>query len=249
MTEVERVATLVRNASRVLVLTGAGMSADSGLPTYRGVGGLYEDADTPDGLSIEEVLSGQMLRRDPALCWRYIAQIEQACRGAEAHEGHRALAELEGHLDVVIVTQNVDGFHRDAGSSKVLEIHGTLRSLRCTICGDSRSLRSYEHLEIPPSCSACGGLVRPDVVLFGEALPSEVLYEWETQMGLGFDLVMSIGTSSLFPYIVQPVVAARQRGVPTVEINPGQSTISRMVDVHWQQRASVALSQLIVRLA
>ena len=233
----------------MLVLTGAGMSADSGLPTYRGVGGLYEDADTPEGLSIEEVLSGAMLRRNPALCWRYIAQIEHACRGAEAHEGHRALAQLERHLDVVIVTQNVDGFHRDAGSSRVLELHGTLRRLRCTGCGASQALRTYEGLQIPPSCPSCAGLVRPDVVLFGEALPSEVLYEWERDMALGFDLVLSIGTSGLFPYIVQPVVHARQRGVPTVEINPGQSTVSGLVDIHWQARASMALPELARCLA
>ncbi|TNE92093.1 MAG: NAD-dependent deacylase [Deltaproteobacteria bacterium] len=242
-------ADFVRRADRILVVTGAGMSADSGLPTYRGVGGLYEDADTPEGLAIEDVLSGTMLHANPALCWRYIREIEEACRGAGHNAGHTALVALEKYAQVVVVTQNVDGFHRDAGSSTVLELHGNLRRLYCVSCRRGESRRDFDGLPIPPHCPYCGGLLRPDVVLFGEMLPSDTVNRFYMELGLGFDLVLSVGTSSLFPYIAEPVIRARQEGVPTVEINPGDTTVSRFVRVHWRERAAVALPALIEALA
>ncbi|MCO4746930.1 MAG: NAD-dependent deacylase [Proteobacteria bacterium] len=237
-----------RGADRILVLTGAGLSADSGLPTYRGVGGLYDGIDTADGLPIEEALSGHMMKRDPGLCWRYIAQIEQACRGAQFNAGHAALVELEKHAQVVVVTQNVDGFHRDAGSSKVIEVHGSLRRLFCMGCGRPEDTPDYATMAIPPVCEACGSIVRPDVVLFGEALPGDAMHAWNAEMHLGFDMVLSVGTSSGFPYIAEPVIWARRNGIPSVEINPGSSSVSRVVDLRWPERASVALPALVEAL-
>ena len=117
MDEIERVASFLRSASSVLFVTGAGISADSGLPTYRGIGGLYEGAETPEGIPIEEALSGYMMRKNPALTWKYIQQIEAASRGASFNRAHSVLAEAERRFERVwVLTQNVDGLHRMAGS-------------------------------------------------------------------------------------------------------------------------------------
>ena len=219
-------------ADGVLVITGAGVSAESGLPTYRGVGGLYNSASTEDGVRIEEALSGGMLRRHPEICWKYIAQIESACRGAEFNAAHQILAEMETVLPRFwVLTQNVDGFHTDAGSKNVIEMHGTLRSLSCTSCSYQTQIDGYLNLELPPHCPVCEAIIRPDVVLFGEALPDQAIHRAETEMQRGFGCVLSIGTTSGFPYIAAPVYLASQANIPTIEINPGRTEVSHWVDL------------------
>jgi len=246
----ERVATLLARARSVLFVTGAGISADSGLPTYRGIGGLYEDAGTEDGIPIEDALSGETMTRDPALCWKYIAQIERACRGARANRGHEVLAEMERRISRAwVLTQNVDGFHLDAGSRNVIEIHGNVRTLVCTRCARTRTVPDYTGLTIPPACDACGALVRPAVVLFGEMLPAPAIAVLERELAQGFDLVVSIGTTAVFPYIAGPVAMARAAGVPTAEINPGRSAVSDLVDHRIVARAALALDAIWRRLS
>ena len=172
----DAVAALVAAAQRILFITGAGISADSGLPTYRGIGGLYHERLTAEGLSIEQALSGDMMRRRPDICWRYIAEIEANCRGAQPNAAHRLIAALEQEKPSVwVLTQNVDGLHRAAGSRKLIEIHGTVHHLRCTECPHERDVPDFSGLSLPPACPACGGLLRPDVVLFGELLPPQQL--------------------------------------------------------------------------
>ena len=144
----ERVAGWLLAARRVLVITGAGVSADSGLPTYRGIGGLYEDSATEDGMPIEEALSGPMLRRRPELTWRHIAAVERACRGARPNRAHQVLAALEQRLPALwVLTQNVDGLHRAAGTRKLIEIHGTVHDLVCTGCGARRRVPDFDGLK------------------------------------------------------------------------------------------------------
>lgn len=232
-------------ARRVLVITGAGLSADSGLPTYRGVGGLYDSGTTVDGVTIEEALSGDMLRTRPELCWKYLAEIEHACRGRKPNSGHEALAALAPrYRQFTVLTQNVDGFHRRAGSADLIEIHGNLRRLHCVFCPYEQEVEDYAGLAIPPSCPYCAGLVRPAVVLFGEALPERELQRLHRVVEQGVDLVISIGTTSVFPYIAQPVIAAARRGIPTAEINPGSSEVSHLVRHRIRERAAPALQQL-----
>jgi NAD-dependent deacetylase len=241
----EKVAELLRQAERVLFVTGAGVSADSGLPTYRGVGGLYDVEMTEEGFSIEEALSGPVFHRAPEVTWKYLAQIESGCRGARPNRAHDVLAALERSLPfVMIYTQNVDGLHRDAGSTRVVEIHGSLRHLYCLRCGCERVLRDFSGLAMPPRCDECGGLIRPRVVLFGENLPVAELRRVEEAMEGGFDLVFSIGTSSRFPYVVAPILWARAQGVPTVEINPGHTDLSDVVDFPLKMRAADAMDRL-----
>ncbi len=240
----------------LLFITGAGISVDSGLPTYRGVGGLYEGVDTDEGLPIEVVLSGPYFRKHPERTWKYLRQIGDACRGAQPNAAHRRIAELErGRKRVVTLTQNVDGLHLAAGSHKVIAIHGDARVLRCTACawnlrvGDDDGLDRLFAGQSVPRCPECGAIVRPAVVLFEEMLPADALDRLQAELRRGFDAVISIGTSALFPYIIAPVIEARQQGKLTVEINPGTSAASEIVDFHVRLGAAEAMDALAERLA
>ena len=242
------VAGLVRNARRILFITGAGISADSGLPTYRGTGGLYNGRSTRSGLPIEEVLSGATFARAPQVTWEYLLEIERHCRGAKPNAAHRAIAELEQDKVVTVLTQNIDGLHRAAGSRHVIEIHGTLHRLYCLGCRARTQVADFAGLGLPPACSACGGLLRPDVVLFGERLPPTALSALEQTVRGGLDLIVSIGTTSVFPYIAEPILFGREWGIPTVEINPDQTCVSALVDHAWRAGAADAMTNVMQRI-
>src|SRR3990167_6226261 len=148
--QIERVARAVEGAERILIIPGAGLSAASGLPTYRGIGGLY-NGQTAEGLPIEVALSCPMLQRDPALCWKYLAELGKACLGAHANAGHYAIAELQRlKPQCWVLTQNIDGYHRAAGSppERLIEIHGELAPLYCQSCG-AIDAQLAEHLSRP----------------------------------------------------------------------------------------------------
>lgn len=246
----EAVAAHLAAASRVLFVTGAGISADSGLPTYRGIGGLYNTGPTEHGMTIEQALSGETFRRWPELTWKHILEIESARRGARYNPAHEAIARLEAHLpEVWVLTQNVDGFHQAAGSRNVIEIHGNLHQLHCTQCHYRTETPDYGGLSGVPECPQCGGIIRPAVVLFGEELPARALLQLHGLVSRGFDLVIMVGTTAVFPYIVEPALRARYDGRPTVEINPGQSELSGFVDYRINARAAEALPALWERLA
>lgn len=244
----DAVANHLSSARRALFITGAGISADSGLPTYRGVGGLYDSKTTEEGLRIEEALSGDVFSLHPDITWKYLVQIEKNCRGAQPNAAHRAIARLDDYLErVMVFTQNVDGLHRAAGSREVIEIHGNLQELKCTRCRHEEAATDFAGREMPPRCPACGGILRPKIVLFGEMLPEEALERFIDALQEGFDMVFSIGTSSVFPYIVQPVVFAAGSGIPTVEINPSQTPLSDIVDFYLPLGAAEAMSAILTR--
>lgn len=248
---IERIARALQRAERILIITGAGLSADSGLPTYRGLGGLY-NGRTAEGLPIEAALSGPMLGRDPALCWKYLAELGRACLGARPNAAHEAIAELQRRKPGCwVLTQNIDGYHRAAGSppERLIEIHGRLEPLYCQSCG-ARSAELAEHLQrpLPPRC-ACGGILRPPVVLFEEMLPERAVATLYEELGKGFDAVLAVGTSASFPYIVEPILRARRLGGFTAEINPGSSEISGLVDLHARARALDVLPPLLSHIS
>lgn len=245
----DRVAALLASARRVLFITGAGLSADSGLPTYRGLDGLYEDMATPDGLPIEAVLSGEMFRKRPELTWKYLLEVERACRGARCNAAHRTLAQLEHErCHVTLLTQNVDGLHRRAGSRSVIDIHGNLHEIVCTRCRRRRRVESYAGFDPVPRCVSCGGVERPDVVLFGEELPREKVDWLLRELDAGFELVVSIGTSGIFPYIRLPMLRAQASGWPSVDINPLVNPMTAHADHHLPLRAATACEALWQRL-
>lgn len=245
----DHIADRCRDAAGVLFITGAGISAESGLPTYRGVGGLYDRGETDEGLPIEELLSGDMLEANPAVCWKYIHQIEAACRGAAPSRAHEIVAAFERRVPRTwVLTQNVDGLHLRAGSTRVIEIHGNLGRLACTECTYRTRVESYTGLGAVPSCPRCGSVVRPEVVLFGEMLPHAAITALERELAHGFDVIFSIGTTSAFPYIRAPVVLGKRMGALTIEINPGQTDVSAFVDHRLRARAGEALLALWSRL-
>jgi NAD-dependent deacetylase len=240
---------ILRKSRSVLFITGAGVSAESGIPTYRGIGGLYDVDTTEDGVEIEEALSASMLRKNPALTWKYLAQIGRAVQGARHNRAHEVIAAMEKSFHRVwTLTQNVDGFHRSAGSKNLIEVHGNMHSLSCTKCKYNESIDEFGGIEIPPKCPRCGALVRPDVVLFGEPIDGPSIEHLQSELEKGFDVVFSIGTTSVFPYIQAPIYSAKSAGNVAVEINPGESTISHMVDYRLAMRAGTALEEIWKRL-
>lgn len=258
------VAALLKRAKRVLFITGAGISADSGLPTYRGIGGLYNQGRTEEGFSIEECLSGSMLRTRPEITWKYMLQLGIAIAEHGPNDAHRMIAAWEDRFakdggKVVVVTQNIDGYHRAAGSKNVYEFHGSLDTIYCTDCswsetfefgpGVSDRLKEWRRT-LPPKCPRCEAVIRPRVVLFEERLPLHEIeeFQYEFDGGRGFDLLFSIGTSGMFPYITGPIRTAASRGIPTVEINPVESDLSHDVQIHLPLRAAEALRGIEARL-
>lgn len=228
---------------RTLALTGAGISTESGIPDYRG----------PDRVGpARSPITYQQFARSERVRRRYWARGAVGWRGMSTvrpNDGHRALARLEAVGAVLgVLTQNVDGLHVDAGSRQLIEIHGNLHRLRCNDCMQGRQVPDYAGLQIPPECPRCGGTLRPDIVLFGEALPADAVERLEHVLETGLDLVVSIGTTSVFPYIAWPVLWAARQGVPTVEVNPGDTEVSRFVEYRLRMGASAALHALWYRV-
>ncbi len=238
----DEVAACLSPELRLLVVTGAGMSAESGLPTYRGTGGLYNSGRTEQGMSIEQVLSAGTFRRNPALTWKYLGEIGRACEGKSFNQGHRILAEMESSFaDLCILTQNIDGFHVDAGSRNVIEIHGNLHRLRCEACEFRKTVQAFSDIPIPPVCESCQRWLRPDVVLFDEMLPVAACEHLSRQWRQGFDVVFSIGTSSNFPYIAEPVLRGAAMGCPVIEINLDRTPVSDACSFNFRLPASQVL--------
>jgi len=267
--KLEAIATELQQAKRVLFITGAGISADSGLPTYRGVGGLYNTETTEEGYPIEQCLSASMFRVRPDITWKYMLRIGEAVIQCQPNPAHKIIAQWEKDFakrggKVVVFTQNIDGYHRLAGSENVLEIHGTLEELCCTKCTWETSLdlqannrlsleerlKEYSQASIP-RCPKCNAVIRPRIVMFEEMLPRPVLMQFSEEFddGNGFDMVFSIGTSAMFPYITEPVYTAIRCGKTTVEINPAAGELSHEVTYRLPLGAADALTRLEMLIA
>jgi NAD-dependent deacetylase len=236
-----RAADLLRRARRVAVLTGAGVSAESGLATFRGAGGLWE------GHRVEDVATPGAFRRDPALVWRFYHARRTGLRAARPNPGHRALADLEerwGSERFTLITQNVDGLHRAAGSRHVLEIHGSLARVRCDGCGQVED-RPGEDLPELPRC-VCGALLRPDVVWFGEYLPEDV-WRQAAVAAATCDCFLVAGTSAVVFPAAGLIDAARQAGAGVIEVNL-EPTGACASAVGLYGPSGVLLPQLVGRL-
>jgi NAD-dependent deacetylase len=243
---IARAAGLVRDARRLVAFTGAGISADSGIPTYRGAGGLWTEYDPAKYASID------YFRRDPAYYWRFFRDVRYpALDAARPNPAHAALAALEraGRLEAVI-TQNIDGLHQEAGSAQVLELHGNTRRFTCQLCGAALGLAAvWEGLAtaLPPPCPECGGGLRPDVVLFGERLDEAVLRR-AVEVARAADVMLAIGSS----LVVQPAaglpVLTMEHGGRVIIVNVGPTPLDRVAAVKIDARAAEVLPQLAALL-
>ena len=237
---------LARSARRVTVLSGAGMSAESGVPTFRDAQtGLWEHFD-PTELATPEAWD-----EDPAQCWAWYAWRASLVRGAQPHPGHVAIAKWQARpdVDLKISTQNVDDLHERAGATVLAHVHGDLFALRCAHC-DRPARVDYPPVSEPvaqldpPACESCGGLIRPGVVWFGEMLPQRAFQDSVTAAQEA-DLVLVVGTSGLvYPAAGIPDLAAA-RGVPVVEINPQPSEVSGTAEHLWRATAGHTLPALV----
>lgn len=230
----------IQESETVLFITGAGISAESGLPTYRGMGGLYNGELTEDGYRIEEILSGEIFTQNPQLTWKYLKHLETHSSQAKPNAAHQALSELERRTTVWIATQNIDSFHRDAGSHNLIEIHGNLHDMRCTSCEYTRRVGDFSEFDDLPRCPRCQEVLRPDIVLFGEMLPQAAMVRYQRVLETPPDLIVSVGTSAMFPYIAGPIVHPPQ-GSRTIDINPESHDLTPYVDLHLDCTACEAL--------
>lgn len=228
----------MKSVRSLLVLTGAGMSAESGVPTFRGPGGLWE-GHRPEDLATPEAFDA-----DAGRVWRWYRWRLDRVKAAQPHAGHRALAWLEarGGLEAFhVVTQNVDGLHQRAGCRNVIELHGSIVRARCSLsCGNIRPADEVDPADI--AC-ACGGRWRPDVVWFGEMLPYAAFTE-AGRLTETVDMAWVIGTSNVvYPAAALPRVAAR-RGITVVEVNPDPTPLTGEVPYSYRMTASEGLDRL-----
>jgi len=249
-TEILAIADLVTNANSIFFITGAGISADSGLPTYRGIGGLYSNSITEEGFTIEEALSSDVMSRRPDITWKYLWQIGSACLKAKPNSAHKIISLIQKFKpETWVLTQNIDGLHKAAGNKNLIEIHGNAFDLYCTQCGNKPNVDelfpvSGQKPELPPKCTKCAGIIRPNVVLFGEMLPEKCLIQYHKVLNSNPELIISIGTSGMFQYISGPVYDAIYEGRKTVEINPAESNLSRMVNYYLPLTATRAMEEI-----
>jgi NAD-dependent deacetylase len=230
------------HARRVCVLTGAGISAESGVPTFRdALTGLWERYNP------EELATPEAFARNPRLVWEWYAHRRKLVQSAEPNPGHLAIAELEGRIpEFTLITQNVDGLHARAGSRTVIELHGNIMRTRCS--RQNRSVTTWEETgEVPPRCPHCQGLLRPDVVWFGEMLPEKAIRA-AMEAASACDLLISVGTSGIvYPAAAIPGIA-RGSGAFTLEINPVETALSSSMDFCLRGPAGEILPALIGRM-
>jgi NAD-dependent deacetylase len=231
---------LVKQAERIAVLTGAGISAESGLQTFRGGGGLWE------GHRIEDVATPAAFLRDPALVWRFYNARRKARSSVQPNPGHLALVQLEARLGerFTLITQNVDGLHRAAGSQRVLELHGSLARVRCTACPFIED-RGQEELDDLPRCDKCGALLRPDIVWFYEPLPHAVWLQAE-EAARRCQCFLVVGTSAVVYPAAGLTLLARQSGARVIEVNLERTEASAHADITVLGPAGQILPRLLI---
>lgn len=233
---IEELAARLRGAGSVLALTGSGISAESGLPTFRGIGGLWRTH------RVEELASPEGFMRDPRLVWTWYNERKAVHRKARPNPGHRALAALEQRVgDFTLATQNVDSLHLLAGSRNVLELHGNLREARCTLCDARRTME--DGVPLDEIVHACGGMFRPDIVWFGEPLPKDAWRRAEEAASRA-DVILVIGTSA----VVYPAAALATHyndGAYVAEINPEETAISTRVDCALRGTAADLVPRIV----
>ncbi|MBD3348329.1 MAG: NAD-dependent protein deacylase [Candidatus Eisenbacteria bacterium] len=238
----ERLLERLSRARRLVVLTGSGVSHESGVPTFRGRDGLWKK------YRAEELATRQAFEFDPELVWRWYDYRRQLIAEAAPNPAHEAIARLESHREHFdLVTQNVDGLHSRAGSRSPIELHGNIWRARCTREGLTKELKENPLRDIPPRCHKCGALLRPDVVWFGEPLPPSA-YERADTAARTCDAMLVVGTSAMVRPAASLPLIAKHNGAYVVEINVSLTPISVLIDASLVGRAGEILPELVDRL-
>jgi len=229
---------IIAGSKRITVLTGAGISAESGVPTFRGSGGIWRNYQVTD------VATPQAFARDPELVWEFYNWRRDLISKVTVNPGHKALVTLEKHVnDFTLITQNVDGLHKEAGSERLLEIHGNLWEVKCMKCSLVTMDRS-KNMGTLPKCSQCGGLLRPNVVWFGESLDPDIIHK-AIEASQNCECMLIVGTSG----VVQPAASlayhAKAEGAVVAEINIEQTPQSGHMDFVLTSPAGKILPMLV----
>ncbi len=226
----------IKSCEKVVFVTGAGISQESGIPTFRGKDGLWRN------YSAMRLATINAFYDDPKLVWQWYNERRRNILQAQGNPGHKAIAELEKYAQVVVLTQNIDGLHQKSGSSNVLELHGSIVRIKCSVCDYNEEILS-EISDLPPLCK-CGNILRPDVVWFGESLSEDV---WNRAMDFASqcDLMVVVGTSlAVSPANTLPHYA-KQNNATLVEVNPERTDMSWKMDVTIRNTSAAILPKLV----
>ncbi|NOR15331.1 MAG: NAD-dependent protein deacylase [Candidatus Aminicenantes bacterium] len=237
-TDLSRLMPLLQAADRVVASTGSGISAESGVPTFRGKDGLWKT------YRAEELATPMAFEHNPHLVWEWYDWRRQLMAAKAPNAGHRVLAEWEDSFpSFSLITQNIDGLHAKAGSRNILELHGNIWKLRCTQEGTLTENHETPLEEIPPLCSQCGSLLRPHVVWFGESLDMDILRQ-ASQLSSDCDIMFVVGTSAVVQPAASLPLAALEAGAKIVEINPEPTPLTPHVHFSFRGKAGEILPQI-----
>ena len=229
----------LNDSRKIVFVTGAGISQESGIPTFRGKDGHWRKHDPMKLASINAFYD------DPKLIWEWYEDRRKNILAARPNVGHFAISKMEKFKDVVVLTQNIDGLHQRSGSTNVLELHGSIIRIKCTLCKFSDNItKNFESL--PPKCE-CGNMLRPDVVWFGETLPQNV---WKNAMkeASTCDIMIIAGTSLVVSPANTLPVYAKQNGATLIEVNPEKTVMSNDMDLSIQATSANALPKILAIL-
>ena len=232
----ESVTKKLRDAKKIVFVTGAGISQESGIPTFRGKDGLWRNYDAMKLATINAFYD------NPKLVWEWYNERRKNIFSAEPNLGHKTIVELEKFVKIIVLTQNIDGLHQRAGSAEVLELHGSIVKIKCTVCNFKSEILS-EFLQIPPLCK-CGNVLRPDVIWFGESLPQEI---WQQAVihASKCDVMIVVGTSLVVSPANTLPIYAKQNNATLIEINPEETIMSSDMDLSIRSTSVAALPKFI----
>ena len=226
----------IKKFKKIAFVTGAGISQESGIPTFRGKDGFWKNNDPMKLATIDAFYD------NPKLVWEWYNERRENIFQAQPNLGHKAIAELEKYVEVVILTQNIDGLHQKSGSTKVLELHGSIVRIKCSVCDYQEEILA-EISGLPPFCK-CGNILRPDVVWFGEPLPQDV---WQNAIKFASkcDLMIIVGTSLVVSPANTLPIYAKQNNATLIEINKENTEMSEEMDVIIRKSSTEALPKLV----
>ncbi|MFW6160104.1 MAG: SIR2 family NAD-dependent protein deacylase [Acidobacteriota bacterium] len=240
--KIDQIIPYLSQVNKVTVLTGAGISAESGIPTFRGENGLWKK------YRAEELATPQAFISNPALVWEWYDWRRQIISSKKPNPGHETLAKWEKLFPYFhIITQNIDGLHQQAGAEKVIELHGNIWKMRCLEENTVIENRDAPLKEIPPRCPSCGGLLRPHVVWFGESLEGSVLNH-AFELSQEAELMLVVGTSAVVQPAASLPLTSAERGTKIIEINPDPTPLTSWVDFSLQEKAGEILPLIHQRL-